>query len=157
VKLVRYGPCACESDDGAYEVELVDTTARASRGTCGHGRVAVRLRRRLRRLGNSGRVAIADSAQAEAEGYSHSAAQAGFALGAVVEYELPFEPGFITKLKQLADALESGARFDIQVAGERVWVPAGASYSMPHERSAMKKRSNFRSGGGKSRCKLAQW
>ena len=29
-------------------------------------------------------------------------------------------PEFIAKLRRLADALESGARFDIQVAGERV-------------------------------------
>ena len=44
-------------------------------------------------------------------------------------------PEFIAKLRRLADALESGARFDIQVAGERVWVPAGASYNIEHERS----------------------
>ena len=59
-------------------------------------------------------------------------------------------PEFIAKLRRLADALESGARFDIQVAGERVWVPAGASYNIEHERSGNEERSNFRSSGEKS-------
>ncbi|MGD8386877.1 MAG: hypothetical protein PVG49_07030 [Desulfobacteraceae bacterium] len=33
-----------------------------------------------------------------------------------------------------ADALESGKRFDIQIAGERIRVPARAVCSIEHER-----------------------
>ena len=31
---------------------------------------------------------------------------------------------FVAKLRRLADALEAGERFEIQVAGERIYVPA---------------------------------
>ncbi len=43
---------------------------------------------------------------------------------------------FIGKLRRLADCLEKGKRFSIQVAGERVSVPAGAVISVEHERGA---------------------
>ena len=42
---------------------------------------------------------------------------------------------FIAKLRRLADALESGSTFSIQVAGKRIRVPAKASISVEHERS----------------------
>ncbi|HSL31991.1 MAG TPA: amphi-Trp domain-containing protein [Anaerolineales bacterium] len=42
---------------------------------------------------------------------------------------------FIAKLRRLADALESGSPFSIQVAGKRIRVPASASISVEHERS----------------------
>jgi amphi-Trp domain-containing protein len=42
---------------------------------------------------------------------------------------------FVAKLRRLADALESGNAFSIQVAGERIRVPANASISVEHERS----------------------
>ena len=42
---------------------------------------------------------------------------------------------FVAKLRRLADALESGRSFRIQVAGERFTVPAGAELSVEHERS----------------------
>lgn len=42
---------------------------------------------------------------------------------------------FIAKLRRLADALESGSPFSIQVAGKRIRVPANASISVEHERS----------------------
>jgi amphi-Trp domain-containing protein len=42
---------------------------------------------------------------------------------------------FIAKLRRLADALESGSRFSIQVAGKRIYVPAIASITVEHERS----------------------
>jgi amphi-Trp domain-containing protein len=42
---------------------------------------------------------------------------------------------FVAKLRRLADALESGSPFSIQVAGKRVRVPASASISVEHERS----------------------
>jgi amphi-Trp domain-containing protein len=44
-------------------------------------------------------------------------------------------PEFVAKLRRLADALESGASFRIQVAGERFRVPKHAELSVEHERS----------------------
>lgn len=41
---------------------------------------------------------------------------------------------FVAKLRRLADALESGKSFSIQVAGERMRVPADAEISVEHER-----------------------
>jgi amphi-Trp domain-containing protein len=38
------------------------------------------------------------------------------------------------KLRRLADALESDKPFRIQVAGERIRVPARAQFSVEHER-----------------------
>ena len=40
----------------------------------------------------------------------------------------------VAKLRRLADALESEMPFRIQVAGERVRVPARAEFSIEHER-----------------------
>jgi amphi-Trp domain-containing protein len=40
----------------------------------------------------------------------------------------------VAKLRRLADALETGKPFRIQVAGERVRVPAHARVSVEHER-----------------------
>jgi amphi-Trp domain-containing protein len=42
---------------------------------------------------------------------------------------------FVAKLRRLADALETDSKFEIQVAGERVYVPARAEFSVEHERS----------------------
>jgi amphi-Trp domain-containing protein len=41
---------------------------------------------------------------------------------------------FVAKLRRLADALEAGSSFRIQVAGERFRVPARAEFSVEHER-----------------------
>lgn len=41
---------------------------------------------------------------------------------------------FIDKLRRLADALETGDKFEIQIAGERIYVPVRASYNIEHER-----------------------
>ncbi len=41
---------------------------------------------------------------------------------------------FVKKLRRLADCLEQGQRFQIQVAGERVSVPATAVINIEHER-----------------------
>jgi amphi-Trp domain-containing protein len=40
----------------------------------------------------------------------------------------------VAKLRRLADALEQGTPFRIQVAGERFQVPARARFSVEHER-----------------------
>lgn len=42
---------------------------------------------------------------------------------------------FVAKLRRLADAIENGERFEIQVAGERIYVPVRARFSIEHERS----------------------
>ena len=42
---------------------------------------------------------------------------------------------FAAKLRRLADALETGSKFTIQVSGKRIYVPAHASISVEHERS----------------------
>ena len=41
---------------------------------------------------------------------------------------------FINKLRRLADALEQGRRFEIQIAGERISVPVRATFNIEHER-----------------------
>ena len=41
---------------------------------------------------------------------------------------------FVAKLRRLADALEAGKPFTIQVHGERITVPASARVSIEHER-----------------------
>jgi amphi-Trp domain-containing protein len=43
-------------------------------------------------------------------------------------------PEVVAKLRRLADALETEAPFRIQVAGERIRVPARAEFSIEHER-----------------------
>lgn len=42
---------------------------------------------------------------------------------------------FVKKLRRFADALETGKPFVIQLAGERVRVPARAHFNIEHERS----------------------
>ena len=41
---------------------------------------------------------------------------------------------FAEKLRRLADCIEEGKPFRIQVAGERIAVPLGATISIEHER-----------------------
>ena len=41
---------------------------------------------------------------------------------------------FAEKLRRLADCLEKGQRFDIQIAGERIYVPKHALFNIEHER-----------------------
>jgi amphi-Trp domain-containing protein len=50
---------------------------------------------------------------------------------------------FVTKLRRLADALEHGDRFSIQVAGKRLYIPANASISIEHERSERSEEIEF--------------
>lgn len=42
---------------------------------------------------------------------------------------------FVNKLRRLADAIESQQAFVIQVAGERLRIPASAAFNIEHERS----------------------
>jgi len=41
---------------------------------------------------------------------------------------------FVAKLRRLADALEKGEKFEIQIAGERIYVPVRAEFNIEHER-----------------------
>ena len=50
---------------------------------------------------------------------------------------------FVAKLRRLADALEAGERFEIQVAGERVYVPAHAEFNGEHEREGNEEEVEF--------------
>jgi amphi-Trp domain-containing protein len=50
-----------------------------------------------------------------------------------IERDYPL-PDFIAKLRRLADALEKGERFEIMIAGERIYVPVRARYNIEHER-----------------------
>jgi amphi-Trp domain-containing protein len=52
-------------------------------------------------------------------------------------------PEFVSKLRRLADALETGERFEIQVAGERISVPARAEFNVEHERSGNEEELEF--------------
>lgn len=50
-----------------------------------------------------------------------------------IEKDYPLDQ-FVEKLRRLADAIEKGERFEIQIAGERVSVPARATFNIEHER-----------------------
>jgi amphi-Trp domain-containing protein len=43
---------------------------------------------------------------------------------------------FVAKLRRLADAIERGERFEIQIAGRRIYVPVRATFNLEHEKSA---------------------
>ena len=42
---------------------------------------------------------------------------------------------FVAKLRRLADSIETGRPFTIQVAGERLRIAAGAKFNIEHERA----------------------
>ncbi|MBN2079048.1 MAG: amphi-Trp domain-containing protein [Spirochaetes bacterium] len=50
---------------------------------------------------------------------------------------------YAAKLRRLADALEAGTRFEIQVAGERIYVPVRAEFSVEHEREGDEEEIEF--------------
>lgn len=50
---------------------------------------------------------------------------------------------FVAKLRRLADSIETGKRFAIQVAGERIQVPADAIFNIEHERSGGEEEVEF--------------
>jgi amphi-Trp domain-containing protein len=51
-----------------------------------------------------------------------------------IEKEYP-KVDFVAKLRRLADAIENGEHFDIQIQGERIYVPVRAEFSIEHERT----------------------
>lgn len=50
---------------------------------------------------------------------------------------------FVAKLRRLADALENGEKFEIQIANERIYVPVRAKYNIEHERSDNEEEIEF--------------
>ena len=50
---------------------------------------------------------------------------------------------FIAKLRRLADSLENGAKFEIQIAGERIYVPVRAEFNIEHEREGAEEEIEF--------------
>lgn len=50
---------------------------------------------------------------------------------------------FVAKLRRLADALEKDAKFEIRIAGERVYVPVRAEFSIEHERTGGEEEIEF--------------
>jgi len=50
---------------------------------------------------------------------------------------------FAAKLRRLADSVESGRAFTIQVAGERLRIPADAVFNIEHERSGAQHELEF--------------
>ena len=50
---------------------------------------------------------------------------------------------FAAKLRRLADAIESGGRFRIQIAGERISIPADAVINHEHEREGNSEEVEF--------------
>ena len=59
-----------------------------------------------------------------------------------IEKDYPL-PDFVDKLRRLADAIESGRRFEIQIAGERISVPVRATYNIEHERGDKQEEVEF--------------
>jgi amphi-Trp domain-containing protein len=62
--------------------------------------------------------------------------------------ERDIEKGYTTKqmvakLRRLADSLEQGKRFRIQIAGEKILVPADAVFNIEHERSKTMEEVEF--------------
>ncbi|MBU0480325.1 MAG: amphi-Trp domain-containing protein [Proteobacteria bacterium] len=52
-------------------------------------------------------------------------------------------PQFVAKLRRLANALESGEKFEIRIAGERIYVPVRARFNIEHEREGTEEEIEF--------------
>ncbi len=50
---------------------------------------------------------------------------------------------FVAKLRRLADAIEQGKRFRLQIAGERVSIPPSATINIEHERGSSEEEIEF--------------
>ena len=50
---------------------------------------------------------------------------------------------FVAKLRRLADSIEAAKPFTIQVAGERLRIPADATFNIEHERSGGEEELEF--------------
>jgi amphi-Trp domain-containing protein len=59
-----------------------------------------------------------------------------------VEKAYPLQQ-FVAKLRRLADDLEARKRFAIQIAGERIVIPADAVVNIEHEREGTEEELEF--------------
>ena len=50
---------------------------------------------------------------------------------------------FVSKLRRLADSIENGTKFEIQIAGERIYVPVRAIFNIEHEREGTEEEIEF--------------
>ena len=50
---------------------------------------------------------------------------------------------FVAKLRRLADSIESNEKFEIQIAGERIYVPVRAKVNIEHERDGSAEEIEF--------------
>lgn len=50
---------------------------------------------------------------------------------------------YVAKLRRFADALEKGEKFEIQIDGERIYVPVRAEFSIEHERGSDEEEIEF--------------
>lgn len=50
---------------------------------------------------------------------------------------------FAAKLRRLADSIEAGKPFTIQVAGERLRIPAEVDFNVEHERAGAQEELEF--------------
>jgi len=50
---------------------------------------------------------------------------------------------FVAKLRRLADCIEQGKKFRIQVAGERIAIPPNAIINIEHEREGAAEEIEF--------------
>lgn len=50
---------------------------------------------------------------------------------------------FVAKLRRLADSIEGGERFEIQIAGKRIYVPVRADFTVEHEISEGEEEIEF--------------
>ena len=50
---------------------------------------------------------------------------------------------FVAKLRRLADAIENDEKFEIQIAGERIYVPVRAKFNIEHEREGNDEEIEF--------------
>lgn len=50
---------------------------------------------------------------------------------------------FVEKLRRLADSIENGEKFEIQIAGERIYVPVRAEFNIEHEREGGEEEIEF--------------
>ena len=50
---------------------------------------------------------------------------------------------FVAEIRRLADNIEAGENFEIQVAGERIYVPNRAKFTIEHERDDEEEELEF--------------
>ncbi len=50
---------------------------------------------------------------------------------------------FVAKLRRLADSLENGEKFEIQIANERIYIPVRAEFNIEHEREGDEEEIEF--------------